>query len=113
MTSTPVWGGTFGDNDRLRKTPGPGDEIGLYPTITWNVGNGSRLRLDHYLPAGRHRGGRLLEANLTQLGTVYQINIRTSCGPLPVRVIVVAYPELFIANVSAHEEHLFSQLLFS
>ena len=104
--------GSFGDAIDFVNTRA-GDEIELFPTLTWNVGKHVQLGLDHGYQRLDVEGGRLFEANLTQLRTVYQINLRTFVRAILQYESVKTDPELFIANVSAHEEHLFSQLLFS
>ncbi|MFP5286176.1 MAG: hypothetical protein ACLGI9_10605 [Thermoanaerobaculia bacterium] len=89
------------------------DEISLEPRLTWNVGRHLQLGLEHEYLRLDVEEGRLFEANLTELRTVYQINIRTFVRAILQYENVAFDPEIFGANVSREEEHLFSQLLFS
>jgi hypothetical protein len=102
----------FGDSIDFANTRA-GDEIELSPSITWNVGRHLQLGLEHDFLRLDVEGGKLFEANLTELRTVYQINIRTFVRAILHYENVAFDPELFIADVSRKEEHLFSQLLFS
>jgi len=92
----------------------PGDLLRIRPTVNFNFGSHLQAGLDHDLQRVSVEGGKLLELNVSQLRTVYQIDIRTF-----VRAIV-QYTDLEInralftaAPVPADDQHLFTQLLFS
>lgn len=104
--------GGFGDAIDFANTRAA-DEVELFPSLIWNVGKHVQLGLDHGYQRLDVDGGRLFEANLTQLRTVYQINIRTFVRAILQYEDLVFDPELFLAEVPAQEEHLFTQLLFS
>jgi hypothetical protein len=91
----------------------PADKIELTPSITWNVGRHLQLGLDHTFQRLDVEGGRLIEANLTQLKTIYQLNIRTFVRAILQYEDLTRNPGLYLAAVPASEEHLFTQLLFS
>jgi hypothetical protein len=103
---------SFGDTIDIANTRAA-DEIALEPSITWNVGRHLQLGLEHDFLRLDVEGGKLFEANLTELRTVYQLNIRTFVRAILQYEDVRFDPELFISNVNRKEEHLFSQLLFS
>jgi hypothetical protein len=89
------------------------DKIELKPSIAWSVGRHLQLGLDHAYQRLDVDGGRLLEANLTQLKTVYQLNIRTFVRAILQYEDLTRNPDLFEDPVSKSEEQLFTQLLFS
>ncbi len=91
----------------------PATEIELEPSITWQVGKRLQLGLDHVFQRLDSDEGRILEANLTQVRTVYQINIRTFVRAIVQYADLEFNPELFIEDVAENEEELFTQLLFS
>jgi hypothetical protein len=91
----------------------PADKVEVSPSVAWNVGRHLQLVLDHTFQRLDVEGGRLLEANLTQLKTVYQLNIRTFVRAIFQYESLSRNPELYINPVSDDEEQLFSQLLFS
>ena len=91
----------------------PADKIELTPSVTWSVGKHLQLSLDHAFQRLDVEGGRLLEANLTQLRTVYQLNIRTFVRAILQYENLTRNPDLFNDPVSEGEEQLFTQLLFS
>jgi hypothetical protein len=91
----------------------PADRIELTPRVTWNVGRRLHLGLDHTFQRLDVKDGRLIEANLTQLKTIYQLNIRTFVRAILQYEDLTRNPGLYNDPVSASEEHLFTQLLFS
>ena len=91
----------------------PATEIELEPSITWQVGKRLQLGLDHLFQRLDSDEGRILEANLTQVRTVYQINIRTFVRAIVQYADLEFNPELFIEDVADNEKELFTQLLFS
>jgi hypothetical protein len=86
----------------------------LDPSIAWNVGKRLRLTLDHHLQQVDIDEGELLEANLSQVGAVYQINIRTFVRALFQYSDIGRDTVLYTAReVEPEDEELFTQLLFS
>ena len=83
------------------------------PSVRLNLGLRLRATLDHALQRFDVDGGRLFEANLTQLRLVYQINVRTFVRGIFQYRDVVRDPALYEEEVDAMTERLFSQLLFS
>jgi hypothetical protein len=89
------------------------DQIRLDPSVTYDFGKRLRVGLDHHYQKLGVEGGRLFTANLSQLRTIYQINLRTF-----VRAILqyenVDRTRLYTADPgSGQDEALFSQLLFA
>jgi hypothetical protein len=105
-------GASTGDSIDLANTR-PADKIELTPSLTWNVGRHLQLGLDHAFQQFDVDGGRLLRANLTQLKTVYQLNIRTFLRAILQYEDLTRNPDLYKAQVPKSEEQLFTQLLFS
>ncbi len=105
-------GASVGDTIDFAHTR-PADKIELTPNVTWKVGRRLELGLDHVFQRLDVEGGRLLEANLTQLRTVYQLNIRTFVRAILQYEDLTQNPELFDDPVSENEKQLFTQLLFS
>ncbi len=89
------------------------DKIEVNPSVTWSPGRRLQLGLDHDFQRLDVKEGRLLEANLTQLRTVYQINIRTFVRAIFQYEQIERDPDLFLEKVLKRDEQLFSQLLFS
>jgi hypothetical protein len=91
----------------------PGNLLRMRPSISYNFGRHLQTSLDHDLQRVRVQGGELLEVNVSQLRTVYQINIRTFVRAI-FQYTDLEISDLFTAaSVAADDEHLFSQLLFS
>ncbi|MFL6202986.1 MAG: DUF5916 domain-containing protein [Thermoanaerobaculia bacterium] len=103
---------TWGDTIDFANTQAA-DEIATATGVTWNVGRHLQLGLRHDFQRLDVEGGRLFEANLTELRTVYQLNIRTFVRAILQYEDLAFNPVLFHGDVSSKEEHLFSQLLFS
>jgi hypothetical protein len=88
-------------------------QLRLDPSISYNFGRQLRIGLDHHYQRLRVNGGELFTANLSQLRTVYQINLRTF-----VRAIFqyedVDRSDLYTAGAGpGRDQQLFSQLLFA
>ena len=91
----------------------PGTRLVWAPRIRLNLGLRLRLNLDHELQRLEVDEGTLFEANLTQLRLVYQLNVRTFFRTIFQYRNVERDPDLFVDEVEALEEQLFTQLLFS
>ncbi len=92
----------------------PGDLRRFRPALSFNFGRHLAASLDHDLQVVGVKGGKLLELNVSQLRTVYQINIRTFVRAILQYVDQEINRSLFTAaRVAADDEHLFTQLLFS
>jgi hypothetical protein len=92
----------------------PGDLLRIRPSILYNFFGRVQTSLDHDLQRVTVKGGELLELNVTQLSTVYQINIRTFVRAIFQYTDLEINRRLFTAApVAEDDEHLFSQLLFS
>lgn len=95
----------------------PGDALDIGAAVRFNLGLHLRTRLSHNFQQLDVPGGRLFTANLTQLTTVYQINVRTFVRAIFQYTDVSRTRELYTArepeDVEPKTERLFSQLLFS
>ncbi len=91
----------------------PGTRLFWEPGIRLNLGLRLRLDLDHDLQRFEVDEGKLFEANLTQLRLVYQINVRTFVRTIFQYRDVERNPDLYVDEVDARTERLFSQFLFS
>ena len=89
------------------------DELRIEPGIQLKLGRHVNMRLDHTLQRLSVPGGRLFEANLTQLRWVYNLNVRTFVRVISQRFDLVRDPTLFAASVEPRERSLFTQVLFS
>jgi hypothetical protein len=83
------------------------------PSLQLNLGLRLRAKLDHDLQRFEVDEGELFEANLTQLRLVYQLNVRTFVRAIFQYRDIVRDPELYVDEVDARTEELFTQLLFS
>ena len=94
-----------------------GDLIELKPALRLDLGRHLRARLSHVFQQLDVEGGNLFTANLTQLTTVYQWNVRTFVRAIFQYTQIERTPELYIAlnpaDVEPESERLFTQLLFS
>jgi hypothetical protein len=90
-----------------------GDVVQIEPTVRYNFGLHLRTVLSHLYQKLDVRDGNLFTANLTQLSTVYQFNIRTFLRAILQYTDIDRTPALYIDEVDARTETLFSQLLFS
>lgn len=94
-----------------------GDNLELGGAVRFNLGLHLRTRLSHNFQRLDVPGGRLFTANLTQLSTVYQWNVRTFVRAILQYTDVERTRELYTAldpeDVERQTERLFTQLLFS
>jgi len=92
-----------------------GDLVELNPELRWNLGQHLRITWDHLYRTLDVEGGRLFEANLSQLRMVYQFNPRTFVRAILQHQKIDRDPSLYddASAVKAEDESLFSQLLFS
>ena len=92
----------------------PGDLLRVRPSVSYNFGRHLQMALDHDLQRVDVKGGELLELNISQLRTVYQLNIRTFVRAIFQYTDLEINRDLFTAAaVPSDDEQLFSQLLFS
>jgi hypothetical protein len=94
-----------------------GEVLHIEPNIRIDLGRRSRTRLSHVFQSLDVEGGRLFTANLTQLSSVFQLNVRTFFRAIVQYTRVERTPGLYIAqdpaDVDPKSERLFTQLLFS
>jgi hypothetical protein len=92
-----------------------GDLVELNPELRWNIGRHIRVTWDHVYRSLDVEEGRLFEANLSQLRMVYQFTPRTFLRAILQHQKIDRDPSLYDdpQAVSAEDESLFSQLLFS
>jgi hypothetical protein len=94
-----------------------GKVLHLEPALRFDLGRHSRTRLSHVYEKLDVPGGRLFKANLTQLSSVYQWNVRMFLRAIVQYTSIERTPALYIAedpaDVDPQTERLFTQLLFS
>jgi hypothetical protein len=91
----------------------PGDQLRSRPWLEWNVGKRTKVSLAHTFDRLTVDGGRLFEANLTDLRLTYQINIRTFVRLISQHFDIRRDPSLFNDPVDSKDRDLFNQLLFA
>ncbi len=104
--------GRIGDQVDFANTRA-GDGVFLAPSARFDLGKRLRLELDHSFQTLDVEGGRLFEANLSQLRATYQLNLRTLVRLVTQYLDVERNPDLFNFVVPPQDEHLFNPLLFS
>ena len=90
-----------------------GDLVEIDPTIRYNLGKHLRTVLSHTYQKLDVKSGTLYTANLTQLSTVYQFNVRTFLRAILQHTDIERTPALYLSPIDKSTETLFSQLLFS
>ena len=90
-----------------------GDALVLEPSITYNFGLHLRTSVEHTFVRMNVEGGRLFEANLSQLRVVYQFNVRMFVRAIFQYSSVERDPSLYVDEVDPESESLLTQLLFS
>jgi hypothetical protein len=94
-----------------------GDLFHVEPAVRFNLGLHLRTRLSHAYERLDVENGTLFTANLTQLSTVWQWNVRTFVRAIVQYTDVERTPELYtsqrLEDVERSTERLFTQLLFS
>jgi hypothetical protein len=94
-----------------------GDVVQIEPAVRFDLGRHLRTRLSHVYQKFDVEGGNLFTANLTQLNTVYQWNVRTFVRAIIQYTHLVQTPELYTAldpeDVNPQSERLFTQFLFA
>ena len=90
-----------------------GEIVQIEPAVRYNLGLHLRTQLSHVYQKLDVPGGNLFTANLTQLTTVYQFNVRTFLRAIFQYTDIERTTGLYIDQVDASTERLFSQLLFS
>lgn len=94
-----------------------GEVLQIEPAVRFNLGLHLRTRLSHAYQRLDVDGGNLFTANLTQLSTVWQWNVRTFVRAIVQYTNIERTPELYISqnpeDIERSSEQLFTQLLFS
>jgi hypothetical protein len=94
-----------------------GDLVEIAPTVRFNLGQHSRTTITHDYQRLDVKGGTLFTANLAQLSSVYQWNVRTFVRAIVQYTRIERTPGLYTAldpeDVDPQTERLFTQLLFS
>jgi len=91
----------------------PADQLVVYPTVEAKIGRHLNASLAHTLRRLDVAGGRLFEANLSQLRLVYNFNVRMLARGIFQRLDVARDPALYSIEIEPETETLFTQLLFS
>jgi hypothetical protein len=90
-----------------------GDIVRVEPGARLELGRHLRVTLEHHYETLNVRGGRLYTANLTDLRTTYQLNVRTFVRLVTQYSDLDRDPALYTFPTAAHKSMLFNQLLFS
>jgi len=104
--------GSAGDRVDFANTR-EGDRLLLIPKVRYNLGRHVKLELDHTYERLDVEGGRLFEANLSQLRAIYQFNIRTFVRAILQYTDIQRDEGLYTFDVDPETRRLFTQLLFS
>jgi hypothetical protein len=107
--SVHVSGGDAIDYDNSR----PATQLRIGPEGTLNVGRHLFFGAEHELEELHVAGGRLYQANLSQLKAVYQFNVRTFVRVILQRLDVRRDSALYVDDTDERTERLFAQLLVS
>jgi hypothetical protein len=91
----------------------PGEVLVLEPGFRFLVGRHLRFGFTHLFQRLDVEGGRLFEANLSQLTTVYQFSARMFVRLITQYTDIQRDVTLYTVDVNAKTEQLFNQLLFS
>ena len=91
----------------------PGEELLIVPGIEAKLGRHVNLDFEHTLQKLDVEGGKLFEANLSQLRLVYNFNVRTFVRGIFQWLDVERNPDLYSFPVQPEVQTLFTQLLFS
>ncbi len=91
----------------------PADNTFLNPALEAKLGRHVNVRLDHTLQQLDVEGGKLFEANLSQLRLIYNFNVRTFVRGIFQWQDIERNPDLYTFEVEPTTETLFTQLLFS
>lgn len=91
----------------------PGEVLVLEPGFRLLVGRSLRFSFTHLFQQLDVEGGRLFEANLSQLTTIYQFNARTFVRLITQYTDIQRDVTLYTTDVNGETEQLFNQLLFS
>ncbi len=95
------------DNTRL------GKRTRINPWLSYNLGRHLRFGIDHAFERMTVEGARLYTANVSQMSTVYQFNVRTFFRAILQYVHYDYNPGNYTYPIDAEEKHFFTQLLFS
>jgi hypothetical protein len=90
-----------------------GDLFVVEPSLTYDLGKHLSFGLSHSLQRVDVDEGLLIEANLSQLRTVYQVNMRTFVRAIFQYTDLARDPAVYTSPVDSEDRHLFTQLLFS
>jgi hypothetical protein len=90
-----------------------GEITHIAPGAQVRIGRSVNLQLDHILQTLDVDGGELFEVNLTQLGLIYQFNVRTFVRAIVQYQDLQRDPDLYAFEVDPQTEDFFGQFLFS
>jgi hypothetical protein len=91
----------------------PGRLLNLAPAVNVSLGRRLHVQLDHTLERLHVDGGRLYEANLTQLRAVYQLSLRSFARAIVQFQDLERDPSLYTFAVEPDSRNTLTQLLFS
>lgn len=83
------------------------------PAVTLDLGRGLHFQIDHTFETLDVAGGRLYEANLSQVKAVYQFNLRTFARAIIQYQDVTRDPSLYVDPIDSSTKDVLAQFLFS
>lgn len=89
------------------------DVVSIEPRVTYRLGRHVSASVDHRRETLRVDGGKLFEANQSELRLAYQINVRTFVRLITQYTDIARNPALYTDEVEPATRDLFNQILFS
>ncbi|UCD37365.1 MAG: carbohydrate binding family 9 domain-containing protein [Fidelibacterota bacterium] len=90
-----------------------GRQVYISPELEFKLGKHLQLDVEHGYQCLVVAGGRLYTANISELAVIYQFNTRTFLRCILQYRDYQRDPSLYLDEIDAEEQHLFTQLLFS
>jgi len=102
----------FGDRIDYANTRA-GKRLRINPWLTYNLGKHLRLSFDHTYERMTSQNAPLYTANISQLSSIYQFNLRTFFRAILQYVNYDYNPSNYTFDIDSNYKRFFSQLLFS
>ena len=102
----------FGDRIDYANTRS-GKRLRINPSLSYNLGKNLRLSFDHHYERMTSQDAPLYTANISQLSSIYQFNIRTFFRAIIQYVNYDYNPSNYTFDIDSNYKRFFSQLLFS
>lgn len=91
----------------------PANLFQVNPSVEVKLGRHLNAKFDHSLQRLDVEGGRLSEANLSQVRLIYNFGVRSFVRAIVQYLDLKRDPDLFLLPVAARDRELFTQLLYS